>query len=518
MAHHFARAEDWEKAQHYLFEAGNQAVRIAADTEALEHYREAVVASERVGARFDPIEHAVLDRKIGEALFRLGQHEQALTYLTSALHRLGIDYPETAHARAVAIASLFVRLALGRGLELLRLRRVASQPPTRQLLACAETLELVCMIDFYRDPMRFILGLLYGLTQLDSQPKLPGYTTLVSAFGLVLDMLGMYGAARRFHDRASEITQQLGDPYRTHHSRLFRGIHEYMTGDWDAADASLSAAVHGLRELGHLRLWATATSDLLNLRASRGDPRWLNIPPEQLKAAIETGDNQMLGWATLHVGCARLFLGDSKDAAGHLRRACEIMEAIPDNQLLPAALSQLALALVQLGRPQEALPLLVRSGEIRKRYSVRGFIATRPMLAAAETCLLALERSDLSPVVRANILKRARTACSDAMRHGRRIGDHSEPDALRLSGMLKWLLGSRASARRFWTRSCEVAERLGAQQVLAQTHYEIGRRFELRDHLQTAERLFLATGALAELTKTRRALAGLRLTSVPPRI
>ena len=37
-------AEDWEKAQEYLFKAGDQAGRMAADAEALDHYRQAEAA------------------------------------------------------------------------------------------------------------------------------------------------------------------------------------------------------------------------------------------------------------------------------------------------------------------------------------------------------------------------------------------------------------------------------------------------------------------------------------------
>ena len=38
LAYHYTQAEDWEKAQEYLFKAGDQAGSIAADAEALEHY------------------------------------------------------------------------------------------------------------------------------------------------------------------------------------------------------------------------------------------------------------------------------------------------------------------------------------------------------------------------------------------------------------------------------------------------------------------------------------------------
>ncbi len=42
LASHYSRAEVWDKAQHYLLMAGDQAGRIAADTEALANYRQAL--------------------------------------------------------------------------------------------------------------------------------------------------------------------------------------------------------------------------------------------------------------------------------------------------------------------------------------------------------------------------------------------------------------------------------------------------------------------------------------------
>src|SRR5215510_188620 len=76
LAYHHAQAEDWEQAQSYLFKAADQAGAIAADAEALALYRDALRAYERAfGDRWTPFERAVLDRKIGEALLRRGQHD-----------------------------------------------------------------------------------------------------------------------------------------------------------------------------------------------------------------------------------------------------------------------------------------------------------------------------------------------------------------------------------------------------------------------------------------------------------
>jgi class 3 adenylate cyclase len=110
LAYHYARAEDWERAQEYLFKAGDQAGRVAADAEALAHYRDAVKAYQRAfGDRWDPRQRAVLDRKMGEALFRRGEHEQALEYLRRALRGLGIGYPTSRTTVRLAILKEVLR-------------------------------------------------------------------------------------------------------------------------------------------------------------------------------------------------------------------------------------------------------------------------------------------------------------------------------------------------------------------------------------------------------------------------
>jgi len=236
----------------------------------------------------------------------------------------------------------------------------------------------------------------------------------------------------------------------------------------------------------------------------------LNIPPELMKVATEAGDSHMLGWATLNMGFARIFEGDPRGAVEQLSRSRQLLEAVPDYAVLSLALSQLAFAFVQLGRPQEAFPLLARSRELRRRYWVRAQLASPSILSGAECYLLALENKGLDDRERASLLHHARKACDEATRHGRRVRDHSGPDAMRLRGMLEWQRGNVRAARRTWAGGCDLAERMGARYVLAQTRYEIGRRFKSRDDLESAERLFMAAGALAGLAKARRALAELR--------
>jgi predicted ATPase len=104
LAYHYAKAEQWEKAQEYLFKAGDQAGRIAADAEALAHYQQAMESYARVfGDKWDPVQRASLERKMGDAFYRRGEHQKAVECLERAFSSLGRSLPKSSREIRQAI-------------------------------------------------------------------------------------------------------------------------------------------------------------------------------------------------------------------------------------------------------------------------------------------------------------------------------------------------------------------------------------------------------------------------------
>ena len=69
---------------------------MAADAEALEHYRQAEAAYMKVAAQeLTPLQRAMLDRKLGQAFYGVGNYDQAVEHFSRALAHLGIRYPRT---------------------------------------------------------------------------------------------------------------------------------------------------------------------------------------------------------------------------------------------------------------------------------------------------------------------------------------------------------------------------------------------------------------------------------------
>jgi tetratricopeptide (TPR) repeat protein len=95
LAYHYSRAEDLEKAEEYLFKAGDEAARAAASSEALALFREA----SRIylllnGEKGDPHKKALLEKNIALALQNKGHLTESIEHFDRALEHLGEPVPK----------------------------------------------------------------------------------------------------------------------------------------------------------------------------------------------------------------------------------------------------------------------------------------------------------------------------------------------------------------------------------------------------------------------------------------
>ena len=75
-----------------------------------------------------------------------------------------------------------------------------------------------------------------------------------------------------------------------------------------------------------------------------------------------------------------------------------------------------------------------------------------------------------------------------------------------MKGKYEWLRGNRDKARRSWQSSLHEAEILGLSYDAAMAHFELGYRFENREHLEEAAAIFSDIGAEFDAAKTRELL------------
>lgn len=500
LAYHFARAEDWPKAQEYLFKAGDHAGRIAADAEALVHYREAAAAYARAfGDRWDPLARASLDRKLGEALFRQGEYQRALEHLRDALATLGRPYPSTRWGVRRAIARELLRQAAHRLVPWLALRRAGlDEVQAREVWRLYQTLG---WIDYAQDVERVLLD---GLTALNFAERtgLRGESAQgLTGIGIICDAVGLFRLASGYHRAALSLAEEAADPLGLGLAQLGLALHGDHLGTWNDAIAHAERSAEVFRQAGDLRGWGTATGLVGRLAHLQGDfARSMRAIREVARAGEDGADRQLQGVGFYGQGANLLRVGELDAAVTLLERAVAVFRGIPDHRLAAGASEYLGQAHLRRGDLAKALAVFREAERSVAERQLRGVVWTRTGIAEAH--LVLAERT--AGEERARALRDARELCRAALRQGRHVREGLAA-AWRLEGTRLWLEGRAADARRAWERSLRAAREVGARYDHGMTLLEMGQRLRSEEHLDQAGRELSALGAHFDAEQARLA-------------
>jgi class 3 adenylate cyclase/tetratricopeptide (TPR) repeat protein len=508
LAYHYTRAEQWEKAHEFLVRAGDQAAAVAADAEALEHYTGAFRAYERrFGDRWEPRQRAVLERKIGQALFRRGEHARAAEYLGWALVNLG-EAPLPASPRAVGWA--ITRSAAAQLLHRFLPEAWWRAPAGTDDSTARERIriyEMVGWMDYFHADKRLALDSLLAMN-LAEHHGLPIETALGAAgIGIVCDIAGVPRVGGYYHRRAQRIAAQQGHPIAVAYAHFGQGVHGQVSGRWDEGIRHYRAAAEMYRRAGQLRGWGLATVSagwLLVLRGEIEEGRELTAQVVQVGEA--SGDRQILALGLGDGGFLALHHEANPEAATSLlERSIELFEMVPDLSSVTWARAALVECLLHTGDLDRALRVAEEIATTIAKHRLSGPYITVPLNSLAAARLAALDR-DGSTAGRA-MFKAARAACRQALVEGRRFAD-GLPGACRHWGTYHWLRGRPQRGRRWWRRGLDAAHRLGARYEAGLIHLERGRRTGAREDVESAERLFAEIGDRLDQARARALLAG----------
>jgi class 3 adenylate cyclase/tetratricopeptide (TPR) repeat protein len=496
LASHYARAEEWDEALAYLERAGDQAGAVAADAEAVERYRDAMSAYETTG-HAQPLQIASLERKLGEALFRRGEHVQAIMSLRRALARLDASLPSS---RAATIRAILAR-------SLVQVGHIAapwSLPAPRARVDAAveersRAYQLLAWIDYYSsDSLRQLLVTLTTLDEGERTGHLPSINQGSLGVGIACDVLGLKRLASRYHRRNVKLAEAAADPIAIGYAYFGLAYHEQGIGRWDESQIHWARGADAFWGTRDLRRWGVSSWGVALMKWRRGEPSGTReIAERMLQVADEGADNVLRGWGLFVLGRAQWSMGEDAAALASLRESAGILRPVPDRQILLRALGDTGFCLLRRGDLAGATAALEDVAEIVATHRVRGYHAL-PLLWLLEAYLEHLERS--SPSERDLWRGKVKLALRAVDRQAR-FDVEARPGMHRLGGRLEWLEGRRADAEIEWRKSLEWAERLRFVPEMAWTYAEIGWCQSSRAHLDKAAALFDGMGWPGELER-----------------
>jgi predicted ATPase len=518
LAYHYSMGRDAERAEEYLFRAGDEAAKLAASSEALHFFRQALeLYFELHGERGDPAKKATLKRNIALALFNRGHLIEAIEHCNEALEYLGERVPRSQRALLLRFAGQLIGV-----LARLYLPKLGHGPPATQ--AQREVIDLMFergQCEITADPTRFVLdsiGMVARLQRMDPA-TVPGSGRVFAGSSQIFSYGGVsFGVSARFLAIARDLVQEDDVPGLFMY-RLVNFIHHMLQGDWSETHEVAEAFLQ--ERLGYGDLWDAATylGVHCHKRILMGDFGMASQRIEDCRKLWDLYEHE-LARQTEHAMTAILAL-EQRRLDDALAAADVYYEEHAEDLLHVLALGIKAQALVQRGDRDEARGALEACGRIVARI---GRSRVPPLqLSHSLLARFALDVAELEAALSRGgpqsgaARRRARASRRDALRSASWVAACG-PEAFRLTGVYHWLVGDPGEASRWWSRSLEAAHHLGTRPELGRTHREIGCRLgegtgevgglEARAHLEAARGIFEPLGLEWDLTRLEVESAG----------
>jgi class 3 adenylate cyclase/tetratricopeptide (TPR) repeat protein len=507
LAYHYAKAEDWNKAQDYLFKAGDQAGRIAADAEALSHYEKALESYARVfGDKWDPVQRASLNRKMGEAFYRRGEHEKAMDYFRHALALLGRPFPVgTRGVRLATVREIAVQIGhrLMPGLFVKKGRGPVSPLAEEE----AHVYETLCWITGVGDPEAFLLA---SLRLLNLSERNALYLEAVEGFQAIQTaavFLGLFRIADYCGRKGLGVAETTAEHTALGYANLGIALHQYFFGRLTMVLDSGRRGVEAFRTSGYWNLhgWALAARLMGQAHYHLGNFAEASIRAQELiRFGEDANDSQIRCWGLCVFGVNQYYMKHLHEAVSTLREAVELAKTVPDPVTIGIAGGYLGRCYVRL----ENLPMVfttLRDIEAFLRdHGTAGTFYLAVHNASAEALLFAAERS--TGPEKSQSMKEAKLALGRAFKVAKAYNRYGVPEAMRHRGTYQWLATNPSAAQKWWMRSLNLANETGMRYQSGLAHLEIGRRLKDLKHLMQAEAIFTEIGAEWDLAQAQKLL------------
>ncbi len=520
LAYHYAQAEAWEQAQEYLLKAGDQAGQIAADAEALAHYRRALKAYENAFDHdWDPLQRSSLERKMGEAYYGLGLLAESGEYFQRAIALLDRPLP---NSRLKLVATL-VRQIWQQLLHRLWTSRYVDRAPERKRPALQEVVRAYERLGviFYIRGLAFpsIYAFLRSLNLAEPAGRSPelarAYANNVIAAGLVPPLRYM---ADKYSQLALEAARSSEDLSALAWVWQLIGIYSTGIGRWSAAIEAEEKAAEINKRIGRLRWWEESQGSLAQALHIWGHfLRSRDLYLEVFASGQTRGDRQTQVWALAGRVETGLRLGGDgylEELIGYLEQAQALLDdyRYPNRPDKIQVLSLLAQVRLRREEWELAKSAAAAAGKLVAAEWPPSTFYTFEAYAGLPVVYMGLwkagERGQIEPPEYETFQELAWKACVSL--HGfARVFPMARPRAWLWQGTYEWRAGKPVTARKGWRKSLDYAERLDMPYDQGLTHFEIGRHLpkddpDQLDHLNQAAQLFSKLGAVCDLEEVNK--------------
>ena len=386
LAHHWELAEQPEKALHYLVLAVDQAIEEYSNRDAVLLIDRALNLIERYGASSHTKGHLL--RCQGQALFDMGQLDEAVRVLQQSLRTLGSPLPKSNAQLALGILKeAFIQYRFAKRQDDVR-EASASTEAQRRLVEAANAYSQIQVIYYYKsDNLRTVYSAIKGANLGCASGLVHSALVRTNAnLAVVLGLIPLRKVSDYYLQHASKQAELLQHPPTSAWVELVKGTYKNGLGLWDESEQHKNRTLAIAESNGDESLRATVMTARSKMQLMAGRYEEALAGFESLYPMAKTrNDPQAICWSVLGQARSYFRLGRLAEIDPFLEEAKPLLPGLPYNQTMEY-LSLMALRHLQQGNVEQALEALDECIKLLQRPSqvMMIFAATQLGLAVME--------------------------------------------------------------------------------------------------------------------------------------
>jgi class 3 adenylate cyclase len=524
LAHHYSQAEDKNKTIEYMVKSAEQALLQFANQEAISFMTETLklAGEEPLHTPEARLQRAKWELMLGQAYLGLGNLPKTKEHLYISLELLGRPMPSTRLQTVVVLLKqlgqqilrlLFPRLIVGPGG-----RNAPAPEENERLLGAFHVHEHLFEIFYFAsDRIHIIASALQMLNLAERIAPFPGRSSALIGMSLIAGVAGVKGLSTRYRERAIIDARDYGSLPEQNWVKLIDNLTKLGEGTSPEIQQAFVELEEFYDKLGNRRRFGEArVLHALSYYYQGNYQRNLELAAEFSRRLQRTNEMQQKVWGLQAQSRSLVVMGRNAEATILLEQAKAFLEQSIDqaSEMIVTGLS--ARAYWQAGDPAKARLNAERGAWIILNASPTNFSAQIGYDGVANVLVSSLEmESQAGKPLDKNLLDLAQKVIKTSRRFSRSFPINLA-STCRWEGILFWLAGKHAAARKSWQKGLASAIACRHDYDVALLCYELGRHApdgpsmslraspERAEYLQRAKTIFERIGAVYNLEQLNK--------------
>jgi predicted ATPase/class 3 adenylate cyclase len=374
IAHHAFAGQDWARALRYQFRAGQQAQKLFANHEAIDHFHKALESADNLGPEETVAQRLTIHTELGELLTLTSQYDEARDHLDRAFSLATARGNQDTQAH---ICRWLARLHERRGEYPAALEQVERGLKVLARKETAEAAELHLIAGLIRtrqgDYDDALTQCQEGLRIAHALDEVTALARAYTLLGVINRQLGMSILAIEYFEEAFALNERAGDlqGQAISHNQIANAYFDLAR--WEEADQHYRQAREIFNRIGNVYHRAFADNNLGGIARNQGR---LDDALSFYKAGLETlersgGSVYVLGVFHMNLGATYARRGEVGAAREHLQESERLFEEAQAQNFLPELYCHFATVALVDDQPDDAEAHGKRALDLAQRLTMR---------------------------------------------------------------------------------------------------------------------------------------------------